>query len=309
MSLEVLNQFGERLWCIRHESFVTLAANIASGKEAKVGRVPRVKGGVAVIPIEGPLTPKGGYYSTSTQSIGRVIDAALASDRIGGIVLDVDSPGGTVSGTKELADKIYSARGVKPIVAVASPWMASAAYWVGSAAEQVIVSPSGEVGSVGVLMLHVDYSQAMEQDGVKATFITAGKYKVEANSYEPLSEEAKTQLQAEVDETYVDFTGDLARNFGISRSAVVEKFGEGRLMSAKSAEAAGMVHGIDTLENVISRMAGSGSTGSKRADADQSRILAAAFGVADESPQVTAEQLQLQKKRKKRVQMLTSRTN
>lgn len=246
-------------WCLDVHG---LSRFIADGERKVQPRLPKVNGAVAVIPIQGVITKRGGWFSDGTDRVSRTLDAAMASKAVGGIVLDIDSPGGSSYGLQEFADKIYSLRGAgKPIVAIANPLAASAAIWAGSAADQFIVTPSGDVGSVGVWSLHIDYSAAMEAEGVKPTFIFAGKYKVEGNPYEPLTDEARAEMQRSVDETYSDFTTAMARNRGVTRAKVLADFGEGRVLSAARAKAAGMVDRIASLDEVL---AGMGATAGSR---------------------------------------------
>src|SRR5690606_30987632 len=145
------------------------------------------------------------------------------------------SPGGQVNGIQELSDLIYSARGKKPIIAVANHMMASAAYWIGTAADEIVVSPSGEVGSIGVFAVHEDISGALAQDGVKVSIIKEGKYKAEANPFEPLNEEARAAIQESVSEAYGAFVGAVARNRSVDAEVVRNGFGEGRMMGAQRA--------------------------------------------------------------------------
>jgi ClpP class serine protease len=141
-------------------------------------------------------------------------------------------------------------------VAVANHLMASAAYWIGSAAEEVVVTPSGDVGSVGVFAMHEDWSGALEKEGINISLISAGKYKVEGNPYQPLGEEARAAIQASVDEVYDVFTNAVARNRGVNPAAVRTGFGEGRVVGAQEALKLGMVDRIDTLEGTINRLLG-----------------------------------------------------
>ena len=159
----MLSQFGPADWLLCNDycgRFLSNAADMIAG--TRKGRLPAVSGNVAVIPIEGVMTPKGGWYGVGTQQIGRVFDAAVASPGIGAIVFDMDTPGGMSWGTPELAQKIYDARGSKPTVAIANHLSASAGLFVGTAADKFMVAPSGHVGSLGVFRYHVDYSKALE---------------------------------------------------------------------------------------------------------------------------------------------------
>ena len=166
----------------------------------------------------------------------------------------MNSPGGQVGGIEELSKKIFDARGTKPIVAVANHLMASAAYWIGTAADEIVVTPSGEVGSIGVFAAHQDISAQLEKEGIKVSLIKAGKYKAEANPYEPLSEEARAAIQENVSDIYGSFVDAVARNRGVKSAAVRTGFGEGRVVSAKQAIELGMADRIGTLDEVINQL-------------------------------------------------------
>lgn len=234
-------------------------------------RAPAVTGGVAVIPIVGTIIPRADMLSESSgavsvQSLTKQLRQALADPEVGSIVLDIDSPGGQVSGVDELSTEIYNSRGQKPIRAVANSLAASAAYWLASAADEVVVTPSGEVGSIGVLAMHEDISGMLEAEGVKVNIVSAGKYKVEANPFEPLSDEARGAIQARVDEYYTMFTAAVARNRGVKRAEVVGGFGEGRVVGAKQAVSLGMADKVSTFDEVITQLIG--GRGRRRAAAD-----------------------------------------
>ena len=216
-------------------------------------------GSVAVIPVRGTLTPRANlmtHYSggTSAEAITRAVRAAAADRAITGIVLDMDTPGGAVAGIPEAAAAIRAARGGAPIVAVANHLAASAGYWLASAADRIAVSPSGEVGSVGVVAVHRDYSAANARAGVRPTYITAGRHKAEGNADAPLSGEAAAYLQAKVDGWYQQFVTALASNRGISAALVEERFGQGRTFGPAEAIARGMADEQATLEEVVASL-------------------------------------------------------
>lgn len=215
---------------------------------------------VAIIPIYGVLVPRGNLITeasgaTSLQMVSGAFRQALADPGVSSIVFEFDSPGGQVDGVPELARDIYRARGQKPIVAVANTLAASAAYWLATAADQVYVAPSGQVGSIGVIAAHEDMSGMLEKQGVKTTLISAGKYKVEGNPYEPLSDDGKAYIQARVDEYYDLFTHDVAKGRGVTADEVRGGYGQGRVVSARTAKESGMVDGIATLEEVVNATA------------------------------------------------------
>jgi signal peptide peptidase SppA len=187
----------------------------------------------------------------------------MSNEDVGAIVFDMDSPGGSVDGIPELAAEIRAARGEKPIVAIANAMMASAAYWLGSAADSISVSPSGAAGNIGVLAMHQDKSAAYEAEGVKTTMVKAGKFKGEGNEFEPLSPEAMAAVQSDVDYYYGLFTSDVAAGRSrpdqrVTSSDVANGYGEGRLLVAKRAIAANVADRIETLDQLVSRLVKSG---------------------------------------------------
>ena len=162
---------------------------LAAAKHGALGNGTRVSpssGDIAVLPLMGVIAQRAsmvqgmsGPSGTGLDQFLASFDAAMADESISAIVLDVDSPGGAIYGVQEAADHIAGARGTKRIIAVANAQMASAAYWLSSAADEVVATPSGEVGSIGVYTVHSDLSAAYGREGVKQTVIKAGKYKAE----------------------------------------------------------------------------------------------------------------------------------
>jgi ClpP class serine protease len=161
------------------------------------GRPRSISGGVTVVPLKGVLAPVGGLLAmlfgieNPLDSFRTAMREAAADQDVGAIVIDVDSPGGVVDGIPEAAAELRALKGTKPIVAVANTMAASAAYWLAAQADEVVMTPSGAVGSIGVYATHRELSGAMEMMGVKNTLISAGKFKTEGNPYEPLSDDAK----------------------------------------------------------------------------------------------------------------------
>ena len=241
---------------------------------------------IAVIPIRGIISQRinlmdeiSGGGGTSTEAVSQMFRQALADPAVASIVIDIDSPGGTVYGVAELVEEIFKARGQKPITAIANSLAASAAYWIASAADEIVVTPGGEVGSIGVFSEHVDYSKWLEAEGVKPTLIFAGKYKVEANQWEPLGEDARAEIQGRVDEYYDMFVKGLARNRGVTVAEVRKGFGEGRVVGAKVAESLGMVDRVATFDQIIKRRLARPS--GNRAIADGAPFLLGAEGIVE----------------------------
>src|SRR3990167_5725158 len=122
--------------------------------------------------------------------------------------------------------------------------MASAALWIGAAADEIVITPGGEIGSGGVYGMHMDFSEADAKAGVKTTLISAGKFKTEGNEFEPLSDEARAAFQKRIDEMYGMFVASLARSRGVSAATVRHGFGEGGMVGAKQALELGMADRI-----------------------------------------------------------------
>jgi len=246
---------------------------------AKSGR--QVGGSVAVVPILGMLTQRGDLVNSaetvSTTAVGDDIRDLAADESVSAIVLEMDSPGGEVYGVPEAAARVRGARASKPVLAVANSLAASAMYWIGSQADELIVTPSGEVGSIGVFALHEDVSEALAAEGVKVTLISAGKYKTEGNPYEPLTDEARATTQQGVDRFYDMFVRDVAKGRRVEISVVRDGFGEGRVVGAREAVRLGMADGIGTLEDGIRRaVAMAQDRRSPRAAVDVPIVVAAA---------------------------------
>jgi signal peptide peptidase SppA len=217
-------------------------------------------GGVAVIPVSGVIGKKMNMMSqisggASTQLIERDIKAALSDAEINSILLHIDSPGGTVDGTQTLADVVTMAKEYKPVMAFADGLMASAAYWIGSAASEIVSSSvTTQVGSIGVVTSHTDISKAEEQAGYKVTEISAGKYKRMTSQHAPLSKEGKALLQDQVDQLYTIFVDAVAINRGTDAETVLEDMADGRVFLSSDAQARGMIDHIATIETTILNM-------------------------------------------------------
>ncbi len=219
----------------------------------------RKTGNIAILPLFGTIFPRANMMTdvsgaTSAEMFGKKIDELVNDPEIGAIVMDVDSPGGQVIGVEELSRKIYDARGKKPIVAIANHEMDSAAYWIGTAADEVVITPSGEVGSIGVFAAHWDESAALEMEGLKLTLISEGKYKTEGNPYQPLTEEAQAFFQEMVGEAYDAFVKAVARNRNKTVGEVRNGFGEGRVVGARQAVSLGMADRIATLDETVGQL-------------------------------------------------------
>lgn len=213
---------------------------------------------LAVIPVHGAMSMRGGMDAASNElrsydSIRRDLRSALADSAVGGVLLDVDSPGGEVAGLPELAAEILAARGSKPIFALANTDACSAAYWLASSADRVFVTPSGSVGSIGVVAAHVDQSARDAQSGVKWTFVHAGAKKVDGHSHAPLAPAVHAEVQGEVDRLYGEFVSHVASARGLDASIVRQT--EAGVMSAAEALRVGLVDQVGTFDDAIRALA------------------------------------------------------
>lgn len=228
-------------------------------------------GQVAILPIIGVLSQRVGMLEESsggisTERIGNSLDALVRDPTVKSILLHVDSPGGSVSGVPELGQKILAARDRKKVVGIANSTAASAGYWLLSQASEVYVTPGGWMGSIGVLYAHEDHSKELEMEGVKVTFITAGEHKVEGNFYEPLTDEARAEIQRITNYYYDMFLSTVAKGRGVTVAKVKADFGQGRMAVATEAVQRGMADRVATIEQVLKRLgafeqASAGSSG------------------------------------------------
>lgn len=242
-----------------------IRAAIGQGPEIRTERAAAAQAssgaGVAVVPVYGVLTHRGHTVDnsssamTSTERLAGTLRALVRDTGVSAIVLDADSPGGSVNGVQELADTIYSLRGEKPIVGVANAQAASGCYWALSQCDEIVVTPSGAVGSIGVIMSHDDLSGAMEKAGVRREYIYSGENKAEANPTGPINDKTRAYLQGLSDTYYAAFTKAVARGRNVGVDVVrSEDWGRGRMTLAGAAVNAGMADRVDTLENTIARL-------------------------------------------------------
>lgn len=216
--------------------------------------------GVGVITIKGPLlntdSPLAAYFGITTYpAIRASLMSAVQDKSIKNILLHVDSGGGAVSGVADTGSLISRVGQVKPVTTFAGGDMGSAAYWLGVSASQRFATKTSIVGSIGVLAVHMDQSQALAKDGLKATVIRSGKYKALNNPYEPLSSLAKEQMQSRVDAAYRVFGDHVAASLGMTFAAMDDKIGQGREFFGQQAVDAGLVNGLASFDAIISKLA------------------------------------------------------
>lgn len=214
------------------------------------------KGLLAVVSLWGVLSPNGDYGGTSLDQFGRAIAMLDANPNVASILINCTSPGGTVTGTQETADIVRSVRdgGRTNIVALANGMMASAAMWIGAAASEVVVTPSGEAGSIGVISMYADWSKAYKDAGIEVSVMRVPDKKARFSGVEPLTDEMRALVEERLAASYEKFKRAMATNRGIRIDSVQSKFGGGEMLTAEQAVEAGLVDRIATLDSTISKM-------------------------------------------------------
>jgi len=227
------------------------------GRKLENSREITIKNKTAIIPIMGIISKRMGMFTqisggASTEAIQGDIQSSLENKDIESIALMIDSPGGSVPGQFELSDFIFNARGKKPIVAYADGMMLSAAYLIGSAADEIIAYDSSQVGSIGVVSIHTDISESDKQAGIKRTILTAGKYKALGNSYEPLSKPAQDYTQEGIDYIYSLFINSVMRNRGITEEKALS-MADGKVFIGQQALDVGLVDKMGNFNFALKR--------------------------------------------------------
>lgn len=252
----------------------------------------RVSQGTAVLPIMGGLTHRatgmdalctGGLSSYA--GLMKAYDEALADDSVERIVMHVDSGGGEATGCFDLANHIYANRGKKPVIAYVDGMSASAAYALTSAADEVIASPNADVGSIGVIMVHEDWSKMLAKEGIEATIIKAGANKGMGSPYAPLSKEAKETMQARIDDLYDAFTGLIAQNRPMTQSDA--KNTEASVYNAQESLKLGLIDKIMTPDEFVAYITPS-QTSAKVA---QKPVVAQAEETSNQETEMTDKEL------------------
>ena len=215
----------------------------------------RTPDGVAIITIVGELVNRGAWIGASSglvsyEGIRHQLARAVADPKSTAIVLDLESPGGEAVGAVEIAAAVRKAAAVKPVVAVIDGMAASAGYAIASGASRIVTIPTGLAGSIGVVLMHLDYSEWLKNEGIEPTLVFAGAHKVDANPFEPLPPSVRDELQAEVTSFYGDFVAAVAAGRkAINAKAVRDT--EARVFKGRDAVAAGLADAVGTLDDVL----------------------------------------------------------
>jgi signal peptide peptidase SppA len=243
-----------REWLIQPEALQSMAASLRGlvdrggflPKQASESPLLTIEDGIGVVAIEGPILRKPDLFAriffgaTSAEDIGEALREAGERDDIKAVFLNIDSPGGTVAGTPELAAAVKALNGSKPVYAFSSGLMCSAAYWIASQARAIYATPSAQVGSIGVVQAVIDNTAALDKAGLKVEVFSVGKYKAMGAPGTPLTDDQRELIQSNLAEIAAEFhDAVLSRGRAIPAEAM-----EGQTFSGKQAQRhnlAGMV--------------------------------------------------------------------
>jgi signal peptide peptidase SppA len=252
------------LWAIR-EDYMTRAvyARVYGSQSSSGWRAARPsqrsegKTKTAIIPVQGVLS-KGGpaWYGSNYEDIAAAVEKAAADPSVSRIVLAVDSPGGEVIGLPETAQVVAQAARQKPVSAIVEGQAASAAYWLTSQASDITLTPSGEVGSVGVRMMHTDVTKMLADQGIKVTELFSGDFKTEWSPFNPVTDEARADMQDRLEGVHSDFVNAVAKGRGVRATSDSQRsrFGEGRMLSAHDALRGGLVDRLESPHQFYKRV-------------------------------------------------------
>ncbi|RYD59707.1 MAG: S49 family peptidase [Verrucomicrobiaceae bacterium] len=253
-----------REWLIQPDALHSMAASLRSFAN-RGGSIPKqqssssllsVEDGMGVVAIEGPILRKPDIFArvffgaTSAEEIGAALREAGSRDDIQAVLLDIDSPGGTVAGTPELANAVFSLNAQKPVYAFSSGLMCSAAYWVASQARAIYATPSAQVGSIGVVQAVIDNSTALDRAGIKVEVFSVGKYKAMGAPGTPLTDDQRELISSNLAEVAGEFhAAVLAKGRAIPAEAM-----EGQTFSGKQAQRHNLAGMIPDRAEAIRRL-------------------------------------------------------
>lgn len=256
---------------------------------AKLGRPlentyqAELRDGLAILPVTGPVMRYANLFSkvsgaTSIDVLATDFNEALKNPDVKAIVLNIDSPGGTVAGVNEFAEMIYAARGQKPIVAYVSGLGASAAYWLASAADEIVIDATASVGSIGVVSVQTDDTERKAKAGIKEIQIVSSLSPRKRPDVS--TDEGRADVQQMVDNIASVFFQTVARNRGVTTDTVLSDFGQGGLLVGVDAVQAGLADRIGSLEKLIAGFSGI-----------QKRGVTMTNQLKSESPDISAEMI------------------
>lgn len=255
-------------WAGDLHSFEHLAAAMESaygmiearaGKDADPFELPplvEVRDGVGIVSLKGPLVSGSAGWMrlfgvTGYDDFQAGLMEAATDKSVKSLMIYAATPGGAVEGVDETSEMVKQISALKPVLTYAGGSMASAGYWIGSAGSRRLASRTSQVGSIGVVATHIEYSQKMAKEGITPTVVRSGKWKALGGPYEPLSDLAREELQATADAINDIFEARVAVNVGRTQKQVHERMGQGRVFMGSKAVDAGLVDGIATFQEAF----------------------------------------------------------
>ena len=263
--MRILDAAIQRPWAITEPMLRTIldiaarengsveAVSTQLGRPLNNTQTVTMRDGIATIPVAGPIFRHANLFTevsgaTSIEILARDFTAALNDASVRGIILDIDSPGGTVSGVHEFAEMVYRARGRKPITAYVGNLAASAAYWIASAADEIVLDDTAALGSIGVVAVVPDPAQRKVRDLEIVSSQSPNK------RLDPSTDAGRMALQREVDTLADIFVGAVARNRGRSAEQVIAEMGGGGIEIGLGAIAAGLGDRLGNYEELMDEM-------------------------------------------------------
>lgn len=244
----------------------------------------RTANGVAIITVTGSLVNRGAWVGassglTSYEGIGHQIKSALADPAIHSVILDMHSPGGEAVGAFETAALVRDLAAKKRTVAVVNGMAASAAYAIPSGATEIVTTETGISGSIGVVLLHADFSRKLDRDGITPTLIHAGAHKVDGNPFEPLPDDVRSDLQAEVNAFYDAFLATVENGRGKRLTAAAARATEARTYIGQAAVDAGLADRVGTFESVLAELSRATPSGGRSTSQNRRTSMSENSGV------------------------------
>lgn len=219
----------------------------------------RVKDGVGIITVTGSLVNRGAWVGassglTSYEGIQHQLKTARNDPAVQSVIIDLASPGGEAVGAFETAAAVRALAAEKCTVAIVNGMAASAAYAIASGANEIVTTETGVSGSIGVVLLHADFSRALANEGINPTLIFAGEHKVDGNPFAPLPDSVRADLQAEVDGFYDAFLKTIAKGRGSRLTAAGARKTEARTFVGQTAVDRGLADRVGTFDDVLSQL-------------------------------------------------------
>lgn len=234
----------------------TMSEQALAMAEASIAPIQAV-GNYALIALTGPMLKNAGFLEyfgfASMRKVASAIDVAAADDKVDGIVLVINSPGGSVNGTQELAHAVAMAKQKKPVIVQVDGMAASAAYYVAAQASEIRMHPDDTVGSIGVFNVLYDASKMYEDMGVKTHVLTTGKNKGTGVPGAPITESQIALYQGLVDEYFKQFKTAVQQGRGMAPAAL-EKLADGSIYLAADAVGHGLADKVMTLKETLAEL-------------------------------------------------------